>query len=258
MDYGLKGKTAIVTGGATGIGEAAAFRFLAEGCNVAVCGRRQAVLDAFIKKANDMGYDNVFAKSVDVTTEDGIFCFTDEVAKKFGAVDIVVNNAGGGLGGPLMERSGEDWEKVLQLNLLSTWRGAKAAYPYMKGRGGAICNVSAYSALHPMAGNGLYSVVKAAINSLTVVLAAELGKDNIRVNAVCPGRIETAMTAKAHLEDEKFYKDPIALARWGSPDEVARGIVYLCSDASSYITGDLLVITGGKFLVQNQARFDGR
>jgi NAD(P)-dependent dehydrogenase (short-subunit alcohol dehydrogenase family) len=109
-----------------------------------------------------------------------------------------------------------------------------------------------------MAGAGLYGIAKAAVNSLTVVLAAELAKDNIRVNAVCPGRIETVMTAKAHIEDDKFYRDPIALSRWGSVNEVANGIVYLCSDASSYTTGDIMDITGGKFLVQNQARFNDR
>lgn len=247
-----------MTGGATGIGAATAVKFLQEGCNIAVCGRRQEVLDTFVRTAKEKGFDNVFAKSVDVTTERGIFDFADDVAGKFGSIDIFVNNAGGGLGGPLMDKTEQEWLQVLQLNLLSSWRGAKAAFPYMKERGGAILNVSAYSGLHPVAGNGLYSIAKASVNSLTTVLASELGQYNIRVNAVCPGRIETAMTAKAHQTDAKFYRDPIALARWGSVDEVASVIVFLCSQASSYVTGELIDVSGGKFLVQNQARYDGR
>ncbi|MCL1830396.1 MAG: SDR family NAD(P)-dependent oxidoreductase, partial [Oscillospiraceae bacterium] len=102
MDLGLKGKTAIITGGATGIGEAAALLFLEEGCNVAVCGRRQEKLDDFTAKANAAGYMNVYTKSVDVSTETGIYDFAHEVVETFGGVDILVNNAGGGLAGALM------------------------------------------------------------------------------------------------------------------------------------------------------------
>jgi len=258
MDLGLKGKTAIVTGGATGIGEAAALLLLEEGCNVAVCGRRQSYLDAFVEKAGEKGFKNVYAKSVDVSTEKEIFSFTDEVVKEFGAVDIFINNAGGGLPGALMDLSEEQWRQMLDLNLIGTWRGCKAAYPYMKGRGGAIVNISSFATVIPSAGNGLYNVNKTAINSLTITLAAEVAKDNIRVNGVIPGRIATPMTEKENAGNEKFYTDPVAAGRFGYPDDLAGGIVFLCSDYAKYITGELLVISGGKYLVQNQERFNAR
>ncbi len=258
MDLGLKGKTAVVTGGATGIGEAAALLFLQEGCNVAVCGRREEKLGEFVKKAADKGFTNVFAKSVDVSTEDEIFTFTDEVAKRFGSIDVFVNNAGGSKAKNLMDLSEEDWEKMLDLNLLGTWRGCKAAYAHMKGKGGAIVNISSFATVIPSAGNGMYNVNKTAINSLTITLAAELAKDNIRVNGVIPGRIETPMTYAEDKGDEAFYIDPVALARFGYPDDLAGGIAFLCSDYAKFITGELLVISGGKYLVQNQARFNAK
>lgn len=258
MDLGIKGKTAVVTGGATGIGEAAALLFLEEGCNVAVCGRRQEKLDEFLGKADSLGYKNVFAKSVDVSGKTEIFDFTDEVAARFGSVDIFVNNAGGAVSGALMELTEEQWDKANALNLLGTWRGCKAAYKHMKGRGGAIVNISSFATVIPSAGSGMYNVNKTAINSLTITLAAEIAKDNIRVNAVIPGRIATPMTYAANEGDEKFYTDPVALGRFGYPDDLAGGIVFLCSEAAKYITGELLVISGGKYLVQNQARFEGR
>ena len=258
MDLGLKGKTAIVTGGATGIGEASALLFLQEGCNVAVCGRRQEKLDEFVEKANELGYTNVYAKSVDVTTEDEIYVFTDEVVSKFGSVDVLVNNAGGGLNGALMDVTEEDWKKIVDLNLMSTWRGCKSVYRYMKGRGGAIVNISSFATVIPSAKNGLYNVTKTAINSLTITLAAEIAKDGIRVNGVIPGRIETPMTTKENVKNERFYTDPVALGRFGYPEDLAGGIVFLCSDYAGYITGELLVISGGKYLVQNQALFEGR
>ena len=254
MDLGLKGKTAVITGGATGIGEAAALLFLEEGCNVAVCGRRQSALDAFVKKAAEKGFTNVFTKSVDVSTEDAIFGFADEVIKEFGALDVFVNNAGGGLRSPLMDVTEEQWQQILNLNLLGTWRGCKAAYKYMKGRGGAIVNISSFATVIPSAYGGLYNVNKTAINSLTITLAAEVAKDNVRVNGVIPGFISTPMTYDTHAGDEKFFTDPVALARLGCPDDLAGGIVFLCSDYAKFITGELLVISGGKYLVQNQAR----
>jgi len=258
MDLGLKGKTAVVTGGATGIGEASALLFLEEGCNVAVCGRRREYLDAFVKKANERGHTNVFAKSVDVSAEDELGSFTDEVADRFGSVDIFVNNAGGGLRGALMELSEEQWKKMLDLNILGTWRGCKAAYKHMKGKGGAIVNISSFATVIPSAENGLYNINKTAINSLTITLAAEVAKDNIRVNGVIPGRIATAMTEKENAGNEEFFIDPVALGRFGYPDDLAGGIVFLCSDYAKYITGELLVISGGKYLVQNQAKFNAK
>ena len=258
MDLGLKGKTAIVTGGATGIGEAAALLFLQEGCNVAVCGRRQEKLDEFAVKAESLGYKNILTKSVDVSDRVQIYEFTDEAAEHFGGLDIFVNNAGGSVAGALMELTEEQWEKMNSLNLLGTWRGCKAAYKHMKGKGGAILNISSFASVIPSAGAGMYNVNKTAINSLTITLAAEVAKDNIRVNAVIPGRIATPMTYKANEGDEKFYTDPVALGRFGYPDDLAGGIVFLCSDQAKYITGELMVISGGKYLVQNQARFEGR
>ena len=131
-------------------------------------------------------------------------------------------------------------------------------YKYMKGRGGTIVNVSSFATVIPSANNGLYNITKTAINSLTITLAAEIAKDNIRVNGVIPGRIETPMTTEANAKDMRFYTDPVALARLGYPEDLAGGIVFLCSDYAKYITGELLVISGGKYLVQNQAEFEGR
>ena len=256
MELGFKGKTAVITGGATGIGAASALLFAKEGCNIAVCGRTQSKLDAFLKRAEAEGINSskVFAHSCDVADDGALENFGKIVYEKFGSIDAWVNNAGTSLRKHCLDYTKDDWQRVLDVNLVAVWEGTRVAANYMKGKGGAIVNLSSFNALIPNAGNLLYGVTKTGVVALTKIMAAELAKDNVRVNGIIPGYIETDMTGSS-LESlgAKYFTDPVAMNRLGKPDDLAGGLVFLCSDYAQFITGEMLVISGGKYLVQNQA-----
>lgn len=169
-----------------------------------------------------------------------------------GGIDIWVNCHGIEGYSPLLECTEEFWDEVLDINLSGTWRGIKAAVPYMEKRGGgSIVNVSSFCSIVPTAKNGVYSISKAAVDSLTKVMAAELAPKNIRVNAVLPGFIATQMTADKVETIKDMLIQPISMRRLGNPGDIARGIVFLAGDGGRYIDGHALVISGGKFIVQN-------
>jgi 3-oxoacyl-[acyl-carrier protein] reductase len=251
LNTGLKDKIVVITGGTSGIGAAMAIEYAKEESKVVVCGRNQSKLENFITSAKEQGYD-VDGRTCDITDDKALKIFADDVAQKYGGIDIWINNAGIVAIHPLMEIKTEDWEAVLKTNLTAVFAGSKIAAKYMmKKDGGNIINISSFTALIPTAKNGVYSVSKAGVISLTKVLAAELAPYNIRVNAIIPGYIRTDMgDIDIKSKAEEIIK-PIALRRFGTPQDIASGAIFLTSDAASYITGEALVISGGKFIVQN-------
>lgn len=251
MDMKLKDKVAVITGGAGDIGSEAALSFLEEGCKVAVCGRSQQSLDAFKTKISEAGYD-IFTRAADVSNLESLENFAKAIDDELGGIDIWVNCHGIEGYSPLIECTEEFWNKVLDINLSGTWRAIKAAVPYMEKRGGgSIVNISSFCSLMPTAKNGVYSISKAAVDNLTKVMAAELAPKNIRVNAVIPGFIATEMTRDKVASIEEMLVEPISMRRLGNPGDIARGILFLASDAARYVDGHSLVISGGKFIVQN-------
>ncbi len=250
MDLNLAGKVVVVTGGAAGIGEACVLAFLRENCKVAVCGRSRDNLEQLKNKVAVQGY-TVYGQQADVSQRSQVKDFAQAVYEHYGKIDIWINNAGIAAKTALVEMSEEDWDLVLNTNLKSVFLGSQVAAQYMtRGGGGVILNASSYAAVIPSAGSGAYGAAKAAVSNLTRTLAAELAPANIRVNGYIPGVINTRMNAKRLAEQGAETISQIALNRAGDANEVAAGIVFLASDAASYITGTDLEISGGKFAVQ--------
>ena len=232
----LKGKVAIITGAASGIGEATADLFRAEGATVIAADRTE-------------GVDIV---QVDAGSEADVERLIEQTVADHGGVDIVFANAGisGGLAG-IFEQSSADWEEILRVNLIGPWLAIKYAAPHMKERGGGsiICTASV-AGLRAGAGGAAYSASKAGVINLVKVAAVQLCDGNIRVNAICPGLIETGMTqgiydmARAAGKQEMIGQlNP--LRRGGEPIEIANAALFLASDESSYVNGHALVVDGG-------------
>lgn len=251
MDMNLSGKTAVITGGASGIGAETARAFLNEGCHVAIFGRASSKVKDFTDKLKGEGYE-LFGGAADITKMKSIELFAGKVEDKYGGIDIWVNNAGIEHYVALAECEEEIWNEVIDVDLTGVWRGSKVAIPFIaKQGGGTIINISSFCSIVPTARNGIYSVAKAGVNTLTKVLAAELAPMKIRVNCVTPGLIETDMTINQIENIKDKLLQPISMKEFGHPKDIANAIIYLASDKASYINGHSLVVSGGKFLVQN-------
>jgi len=247
----LEGKVAVITGASSGIGEATAIMFAKEGAKVVLGARRIEKLEKLadqIKKENG----EVTVKATDVSVEDDVKALIELAHKNYGQIDILVNNAGisGGISA-LEDQKGEDWINVFQTNVLGMVYGIKHVAPYMKERKqGSIVNVSSVAGIRSGAGGNAYSASKGAVNNLTMTTACDLGEFNVRVNAICPGLIETEMTkpvfdyARGKGKESKLGSR-CELRRYGRPEEIAAPILFLASDDSSYITGQLLPVDGG-------------
>lgn len=252
MDLHLKDKVAVITGGSEGIGKAIALHYLAEGCKVAVSARRKEVLDALYQECAASGYaDAVFSFSADVTDEVCMAAFCEAVVARFGRIDIWINNAGKSLRKPLMDVTLEEWDACQNINLRSAFVCCKLAATQMcKNGGGVIINGSAFSGFFPTAGIGAYGVAKSGLIS-TRILAAEFAPWNIRVLHYAPGLIETPLTAPRIAKDRATLEKQCASRRLGTPEDIAPAVLFLSSDAASYINGTGIEISGGKFCVQN-------
>jgi 3-oxoacyl-[acyl-carrier protein] reductase len=251
LELNLKGRTVVVTGGGTGIGKATALEFLKEGCNVAICGRRQDRLDSAKNEFSKLGYE-LMTKSVDVTDYSALKEFSDDVAARYGKIDVWVNNAGSNQIKSLMDYDVEEFKRMTDIILVSVFSGCKIAAEHMiKAGGGVIFNASSFSALIPNAGRAPYSACKAGVSSLTRTFAAELAKDNIRVISYVPGMTKTEISAKnIELNGPKLMRD-IPMQRFGTPEDNAKMIVFLASDSASYVNGTDIIIAGAKLCVQN-------
>lgn len=245
--FRLDGKVAIVTGGTRGIGLAIATTLARAGAKVVISSRKADHVDAAVKLLREDGLD-----VVGIPANMGKAADAHELAARtvehFDGIDIIVNNAATNpVFGPLQLASEEAFEKILAVNVKGPLELCKTAHTVMAQRGGAIVNVSSIGGISPEAGLGLYSVSKAALVSLTKVMAQEWGADGIRANVICPGLIKTrfsqALWQDQQIADQVLGHQPIR--RIGVPDDVAGLALFLASDASAYCTGGVYMVDGG-------------
>ena len=241
----LDGKVAIVTGAARGIGRAIALKFAAEGADLALCDLKQEWLQETASAVNACGR-RAECFAVDVASAAGIDQTLAAILKAFAKVDILVNNAGITKDTYLVRMTEEDWDAVLSVNLKGTFLFTKAAAkPMMKQRSGVIVNIASIIGLIGNAGQCNYAASKAGVIALTKSVAKELASRNIRANAVAPGFIETKMTEVLPEEIRKKMLEAIPAGRFGMPEDVANAALFLASESSSYMTGQVLNCSGG-------------
>ncbi|NLO70839.1 MAG: 3-oxoacyl-[acyl-carrier-protein] reductase [Porphyromonadaceae bacterium] len=242
----LEGKTAIVTGAARGIGKAIALQFAAEGCNIAFT---DLVIDENGKATEkEIEAHGVKAKGYasNAASFDETHRVVEEIVKEFGRVDILVNNAGITKDGLMMRMSEQQWDAVIAVNLKSAFNFIHACTPIMmKQKAGSIINMSSVVGVSGNAGQTNYSASKAGMIGLAKSIAKELGSRGVRANAIAPGFIETEMTHALTDEQRAKWAETIPLRRGGSPDEVAKVCVFLASDLSSYVSGQVINVCGG-------------
>ncbi|MGD0473732.1 MAG: 3-oxoacyl-ACP reductase FabG [Candidatus Velthaea sp.] len=241
------GKVAIVTGASRGIGRAIAVDLCKHGADVALFGRDEAALEATAAasreaRAGARAIPYVVDAAAERATSDAVV----KVAADLGRVDIAVANAGQSLDGLVLRFKSGDLDRLIDANLKSAfYLAAAVTRPMVRQRGGAIVFVSSIVGVAGNAGQAAYSATKAGLLGLTKSLAKEIGSRNVRVNAVAPGLIETAMTAEMPEAARAHYLQNIALGRPGTPDDVAGVVSFLCSDAARYVTGQTIVVDGG-------------
>lgn len=247
----LEGKVAIVTGGAQGIGKGIVERYVKENAKVAIFDIDKDMLEATEAEMKSMGGD-VITFTVDVLSKEQIFNAVNAVADKWGHIDILVNDAGICPWADFLEIPEEDWDKVMGINLKGYFLMSQAVGRIMSKQkdGGSIIHMSSVNGLAAEAQIAHYNVSKGGINMLTMSMALELAKYNIRVNAICPGFIDTRLNC-SDIENEEWLKEylkTIPMGRVGKPSDIASAAFFLASDDSVYITGHLLVVDGGQII----------
>jgi 3-oxoacyl-[acyl-carrier protein] reductase len=241
----LDGRIALVTGAARGIGQAIALKLASEGADLALCDVQADWLAETAGKVAGLGR-RAECIAVDVSKAAEVQAAVEKAEKVFGHIDILVNNAGITRDTFLVRMSEEDWDQVLDVNLKGAFLFIKAAARgMMKQRRGAIVNVASIIGLIGNAGQCNYAASKAGLMALTKSVARELASRGIRANAVAPGFIQTRMTDQLADELKKKMLDAIPLGRFGQPEDVASVVLFLASDASSYVTGQVLTVCGG-------------
>lgn len=238
-------KVAVVTGAARGIGLAVARRFLGEQWSVALLDIDGATLASAEKSLADPG--RVLAIVCDVAEPGQVDVAVERIATRFGRIDALVNNAGIAVFKPLLETSFEEWARILAVNLSGPFICTQACAPHMlKSGGGSVVNIGSISGLRASTLRVAYGTSKAGLAHLTKQQAAELGNLGIRVNAVAPGPVDTAMAKQVHTPDIRAgYHDAIPLNRYGTEAEIAEAVWFLCSEAASYVNGQTLAVDGG-------------
>ena len=241
--FDLEGKAALVTGGNGGIGLGMAGGLARAGAKVAIAGR-DAAKNA--KAAKEIG---ALVVAADITDEKACRGMVDEAARKLGRLDILVNNAGINIRKRPEEYQLEEWHRVLESNLTSAFVACQAAYPHMqRAKGGKIVNIGSMMSIFGAPFVAPYGASKGGIVQLTRALATAWAKDNIQVNAVLPGWIDTALTRRAREEVSGLHERVLArtpAGRWGAPDDLAGIAVFLCSSASDFVTGTAIPVDGG-------------
>ena len=251
MDLHLKDKIVVVTGGGTGIGKATAREFAREGAKVVICGRRAAKLEKTREQLLQEGF-SVLAQQLDVCDVAAVQTLADEVVAQYGRIDIWINNAGIAINKPAMDFTDEDYDRIMQTNLKGVFEGCRIAGRQMMKQGsGVILNASSYATKIPHANGALYAASKAAVSSLTKTFAANFAPYGIRVVGYIPGMIVTEISEEEVRQHEEHFVQNVALRRLGMPEDMAKPIVFLASDACGYVTGVDLEVSGGKYIVQN-------
>ena len=245
----LEGKVAIITGGTRGIGKGIALKFAQEGADVIFTYvSSEETANAVEKEIAAFGVKAKGYKSNAASMEDAV-ALVDKVVEEFGQIDVLVNNAGITKDGLLMRMSEENFDDVIKINLNSVFNMTKATLrTFLKQRSGSIINMSSIVGVRGNAGQANYSASKAGVIGFTKSIAAELGSRNIRCNAIAPGFIATEMTEKLDLEVVKGWSESIPLKRAGTPEDVANATVFLASDMSTYISGQVLSVCGGMLM----------
>lgn len=242
----LKGKVAVVTGGTRGIGFEIVRKYLMNGAKVVLFGSRQESVDKALQKLNEENSEwEVEGKFPKLTDAAEVEKAISEVKEKFGRIDILVNNAGISQSTPLYDYTSEEFDKVIDLNVKAVFYAILPAAKIMKEQGGGcIINTSSMVSISGQPAGVGYPASKFAVNGLTISLARELGKDNIRVNAVAPGVTKTDMVASLPEQVVQRISAGIPIGRPGEPEEVADAFLYLASDMASYVTGEILSVDG--------------
>lgn len=253
MPLQLEGKLAVITGAATGIGRETALLFAREGAAVVVGDINEAGGRLTASDIETAGGRAWFVRC-DVTQAADVEALMRSAAEAMGGIDIIVNNAGAQRSGPVTEFSEEEWDLLMRVNPRSCFLGVKYGVPYLQQRGGGvIVNVASLAGLKGGPGMTAYSASKGAIIAFTKALAPEVASAGIRVNAMCPGWIDTPFNQPAidfmggRAVQDQVVAQIVPMARQGTPEEIASGMLFLASDASSYMTGQTLVIDGGVF-----------
>lgn len=246
--FNLEGKVAIVTGASKGIGEAMARGMAEHGAKVVISSRKQDAVDAVAKSFVDDGLDAI-GIACHVASEEQRVALIEKTIAHYGRIDTIINNAGTNpYFGPIEDMPLAAYEKTMDINLSAPMELSKLAYPHMKKvGGGSVVHISSIEGLHATAYFAAYNMSKAGLIMLAKNQAAEWGKDNVRVNVICPGLVKTKLSAALWSNEDnlKKYKKSIPLRRMAMPDEMAGLAVFLASDASSYMTGSVLVNDGG-------------
>ena len=245
---GLKDKGVLISGGSRGIGRAAARRFLEEEARVFFCGIDPAEVEETVRDLRVLGW--VRGAVCDVSREEDAAQFVDEAERELRGIDVLINNAGIAWQEAFLDITPEHWDRILAVNLRGMFLVGQAVARRMvvRGRRGAIVNMSSTNGLAAEANYAHYNASKGGVLLLTRTMAVELGKHGIRVNALCPGKIRTPLSEA--IEDRevvaRFERESIPLGRSGTPDEVAAAYAFLASDDASFIHGEALVIDGGQ------------
>lgn len=242
-------RVAIVTGASRGIGYAVAAKLAADGHHLAICStREETIRQAADKLAEEYGVE-VFAAAVDVADRDAVQGFVADVAKHFGRLDVLVNNAGITRDNLSMRMKIEEWQAVIDTNLGSVFHASQAALrPMMKGRFGRIINISSVVASMGNPGQMNYCASKGGVDAMTRSLAREIGSRGITVNAVAPGFIATDMTAELGDDAHAKLSEQIPLGRLGAAEDIANAVAFLAGDGAAYITGHVLHVNGGMYM----------
>ena len=238
----LNGKTALITGGTAGIGRAIAIAFAKQGARVAIFGQNE---ERGAQVLAELGENALFMKT-DISSFEDTERSIQEVLKAFGTVDILVNNAGITRDGLLMKMSEEDWDKVIETNLKSCFNTCKILLrQFLKAKKGKIINISSVVGITGNGGQTNYAASKAGIIGFTKALAQEIASRQINVNCIAPGYIKTPMTDALNPEQKEQIFSKIPFGRMGTPEEIANVALFLASDLSAYVTGQIVTVDGG-------------
>lgn len=247
-NFSLQNKVALITGASKGIGKAIAELYAQAGAKVVVSSRKQEAVDEVAGEINRQGGEAI-GVACNIGDVNDLQKLVDASLAKFGTIDILVNNAAANPSfGPVVDTTESSFDKIMAVNVKGPFELAKKVYPILKAKkNGSVINISSVGGLRPEPGLGIYSMSKAALISLTKVIAKEWGDDNIRVNVICPGLIKTKFSEALWSNDKimSMMMKVLAIKRVGTPEEIAGLALYLASDASAYSTGSVFTADGG-------------